>query len=151
VRRTFLLAASLVLVACDGSGDKRLSKEEYAKRADSICTRFNRQQPSLPSLQNVTVRQVEQLADKTVPLLDRTIRDLARLAPPKDEQALADRWLAALRRLRADAVKIRDRARANDLAGVAALVAPSQRDEQKAEQLAARLGTAVCSRPSTVP
>lgn len=146
MRRTFLLAASLLLVACGSGGDHRLSKEEYAKRADAICARFNRQQPSLPSLQNVTARQVARLADRTLPVLDRTITDLRRLAPPKDEQQLADRWLAALRRLRVDAVKIRDRARANDLGGVGALVGPSQRDERTAEQLAAQLGTTVCSK-----
>lgn len=148
MRRTFLLAASLLLVACGSGADHRLSKEEYAKRADAICARFNRQQPSLPSLQNVTARQVARLADRTLPLLDRTIADLARLAPPKDEQQLANRWLAALRRLRVDAVKIRDQARANDLGGVGALVGPSQRDERTAEQLAAQLGTTVCSKPS---
>jgi hypothetical protein len=147
VRRTFLLAASLLLVACGSGGDHRLSKEEYAKRADAICTRFNRQQPSLPSAQNVTARQVARLADRTLPLLDRTIADLRRLAPPKEEQQLADRWLAALRRLRVDAVRIRDRARANDLGGVGALVGPSQRDERSAELLAAQLGTSVCSKP----
>jgi len=148
VRRAFLLAGCVVLAGCGSGGSKRLSKAEYAKRADAVCARFNRQQPSLPSLQNVTVRQVERLANQTLPLLDRTITDLRRLAPPKDEQMLADRWLGALRRLRVDAAEIRDRARANDLAGVAALVGPSQRDERTAEQLAARLGTAVCSKPS---
>jgi hypothetical protein len=143
-----LLAACAVLAGCGSSGDKRLSKDEYARRADAICTRFNRQQPSLPSLQKVTVKQVEQLASQTVPLVDRTIADLRKLAPPKDEQALADRWIESLRRLRVDAAKIRDRARANDLAGVAALVGPSQQDERTAEHLAAQLGTAVCSKPS---
>jgi len=148
VRRTFLLAASLLLVACGSGGDHRLSREEYAKRADAICTRFNRLQPSLPSFQNVTVKQVERLADRTLPLLDRTIADVDRLEPPKDEQELADRWLATLRRLRVDAMRIRDRARANDLAGVGALVTPSERDERTAERLAGQLGTSVCSKPS---
>ncbi len=148
MRHAFLLAACLVLAACAGGGSKRLSRADYAKRADAICARFNRQQPSLPSLQNVTTRQVARLADRTLPLLDRTIADLRRLAPPKDEQELVDRWLASLRRLRADAVRIRNRARANDLGGVAALVGPSQRDERDAEHLAARLGTSVCSKPS---
>lgn len=137
-----------MLAACGSGGSKRLSREDYAKQADAICTRFNRQQPSLPSLQNVTTKQVARLADRTLPLLDRTIADLRRLAPPKDEQGVADRWLASLRRLRADAERIRDRARANDLAGVAALIGPSQRDERNAEHLAARLGTTVCSKPS---
>ena len=113
-----------------------------------ICARFNRQQPSLPNLQNVTAREVARLAERTLPVLDRTIADLERLAPPRDEQALADRWLASLRRLRADAAKIRDRAQANDLGGIAALVAPSQSDERASERLAGQLGTAVCSKPS---
>jgi hypothetical protein len=143
-----LLAACAVLAGCGSSGDKRLSKGEYARRADAICTRFNRQQPSLGNPQSVTVKQVEQLASQTIPLLDRTIADLRRLAPPKDEQQLADRWIASLRRLRVDAAKIRDRAKANDLAGVGALVGPSQRDERASEQLAARLGTRICSKPS---
>jgi len=143
-----LVAACALLAACGSSGEKRLSKDEYARRADAICTQFNRRQPSAPNLQNVTVKQVERLAAQTIPLLDRTIADLRRLAPPKDEQTLADRWIASLRRLRVDAANIRDRAHANDLAGVGALVGPSQQDEHSAEQLAARLGTKVCSRPS---
>jgi hypothetical protein len=143
-----LLAGCAVLAACGSSGQKRLSKDEYARRADAICTRFNRQQPSAPNLQNVTVKQVERLASQTIPLLDRTIADLRKLAPPKDEQDLADRWIASLRRLRVDAAKIRDRAHANDLAGVGALVAPSQQDERTADQLAAQLGTKVCSKPT---
>ena len=143
-----LLAACAVLAGCGSSGEKRLSKDEYARRADAICTRFNHQQPSLPNLQNVTVKQVERLASQTIPILTRTIADLRRLPPPKDEEQLADRWIGSLRRLRVDATQIRDRAKANDLAGVAALVGPSQRDERLAEQLAARLGTSVCSKPS---
>jgi hypothetical protein len=148
VRRVLLLATCAVLAGCGSSGEKRLSKEEYAHRADAICARFNRQQPSLPNLQNVTVKQVEQLASQTIPLLDRTIADLKRLRPPKDEEAKALLWLASLQDLRADAVKIRDRAHANDLAGVAALVGPSNRDERTSERLAAALGTSVCSKPS---
>jgi len=143
-----LLAACACLTACGSSGEKRLSKDEYARRADAICLRFNRQQPSAPNLQNVTVKQVERLASQTIPLLDRTIADLRRLRPPKDEQALADRWIASLRRLRTDAAKIRDRAHANDLAGVGALVAPSQQDERTSDQLAGQLGTKVCDKPS---
>jgi hypothetical protein len=142
-----LLAACAVLAACGSSGEKRLSKDAYARRADAICASFNREQPPAPNLRHVTVAQVERLASRTIPLLDRTIADLRRLVPPKDEQELADRWIASLRRLRSDAAKIRDRAHANDLAGVGALVAPSQQDERTGDQLAAQLGTKVCSKP----
>ena len=63
----------------------------------------------------MTVKQVERLAAQTIPLLDRTIANLRGLAPPKEEQNLADRWIASLRGLRVDAAKIKwDRAVAED-------------------------------------
>jgi len=146
VRRALLLSACLALASC-GSGGQRLSKKEYAKRADAVCARYKREQPTLANPANVTVKQVADLGSRTLPLLDRTIAQLRKLEPPKDEQRLADQWLSALDRSRQDAARIRDRARANDLKGVTALVAPANRDDRAASDLAAQLGMSVCSRP----
>src|SRR5207244_3105013 len=69
---------------------------------------------SMPALAKV--------ADRSLPLLDRAIRDLRALRPPKDEEATVRSWLRQLSLLRGDVVRIRDRARANDARGVRAVV-----------------------------
>ena len=148
MRRGLLLVVCFVVAACGSSGEKRLSKEDYAKQADAICTRYNHEAPSGLGAGKVTTKKVADLADRTLPVLGRTIAQLRRLRPPKDEQELADRWLSALDRLRRDAVEIRDAARANDLGGVAAAVAPSQRDMRTFYSLGTQLGMTVCNKPS---
>ena len=144
MRNAFLLDACLFVVAC-GSGSKGLSKEEYAKRADVICTRFSRETKALGGATNL--KQLARLASSTLPVLDQAIADLRKLQPPKEEEQLASRWLATLDQLRGDVVNIRDRARANDLAGVGALVPAARRHDTESNQLAAQLGTQICKKP----
>jgi hypothetical protein len=144
VRSAFLLAVCLVLAAC-GSGSKGLSKEEYAKRADTICARFSQETRALGGASNL--KELARLANKTLPVLDKAIADLRKLEPPKEEQQLAARWLASLDALRTDVVRIRDRARANDLGGVGALVPAATKHDRQSNLLAGQLGTQVCKRP----
>jgi hypothetical protein len=145
VRRALLVGACLFLAAC-GSGAKGLSKEEYAKRADAVCTRFTHQTAALGGASSL--KELAALASKTLPVLDRAIADLRKLDPPQDEQALEHRWLTTLDHLRNDVLRIRDRARANDLAGVGAVVPAATRDDRESNRLAAQLGTRVCRKPS---
>ncbi len=80
-----------------------------------------------------------------MPVFDKTVADLRVLRPPADEQALVTRWLAKLSRLRADIVVLRERAAANDLAGVHRVVARAGRVNDESNRLASRLGMHVCS------
>jgi hypothetical protein len=138
-----VLLCAILLTAC-GGGSKRLSREEYARRADATCRHFNERTKDLGSPSDV--KGLVKLADQTLPLLERAIADLRRLQPPEDEEALAGRWLASLKRLRDDVMQIRDRAHANDLGGVAGLVPAATRDNEEAKRLAARLGMRVCTK-----
>src|SRR5919198_2311130 len=110
------LTALCILLAlatgCGSGGEKRLSKEEYARRADAVCRRYNAATRSLGLPQSMP--GLAKVADRSLPHLDRAIRDLRALRPPEDEESTARSWLRQLSLLRGDVVRIRDRARAND-------------------------------------
>ena len=134
---------AVALVACGGGGH-RLSMEEYARRADAVCASYKQQVAKLGK-PGSSLQRLAEFADRNLPILDRALARLKKLQPPKDEEALATRWRSSLDTLRGDAVKFRDRARANDLGGVAALLAPARSDNDVAHRLAAQLGMHVCT------
>jgi hypothetical protein len=146
VRRAVTALAVLVALApgC-GSNDHRLSKEEYAQRADAVCRRYNAATSELGSPQSMPA--LAKVAARSLPHLDRAIRDLRALRPPKDEATTARTWLRQLTLLRGDVVRIRDRARANDAKGVQAVVPAATRRNQRFSRLATQLGMSVCNQP----
>ena len=146
--RRSLLALPLVLAlaaGCGSSGEKRLSREEYATRADAVCRTYNSGTRGLGT--PTSMRALARVAGWSLPFLDRALRDLRRLRPPKDEEAVTRRWLRQLSLLRGDVVRIRDRARANDANGVRAVVPAATTRNESFSRLAAELGMTVCSRP----
>lgn len=144
MRRVLALVVVLALAACGGGGGNRLSKNEYAARANAICARFNRQVGGFGGAADL--KALARLSERTLPALDAATRKLRALRPPKDEEARANEWLALLERLHGDVVRIRDRARANDLRGVQRVVPGATRDNQRADVLADRLGATTCAK-----
>jgi hypothetical protein len=147
VRRAVTALALLAVLApgCGSGGEKRLSREGYAQRADAVCRRYNAATRGLGSPQSMPA--LAKVAARSLPHLDRAIRDLDALRPPKDEEITARAWLRQLRLLRGDVVRIRDRARANDAKGVQAVVPAATRRNQGFSQLASQLGMSVCNQP----
>jgi uncharacterized coiled-coil DUF342 family protein len=143
-RAPILLLAIAVAAGCGGGGGggERLTREEYAKKADSICGKFNQQTKDL-KVSNMS--ELVAAVDKTTPVLDKALRQLRALKPPENEQATADRWLAQIEKLKSDLKDIRDKASANDLAGVQTSATRAQQDNSKGNQLATQLGMTVCS------
>ena len=141
------LTALCVLLAfaagCGSGGEKRLSKEEYANRADAACRRYNEGTRPLGTPQSMPA--LAKVADRSLPLLDRAIRDLRALRPPRDEETTVRSWLRQLSLLRGDVVRIRDRARANDARGVRAVVPAATQRNARFSQLATQLGMSVCN------
>jgi hypothetical protein len=138
-----LLLVPALVGGCGSSGEKRLSKPEFAQRADAVCRRTNRL--TQPTTTPTTMPGLARLAERSLPPLDRALRELRALRPPEDEEATVQAWLEQLRVLRADAVRIRDRARANDAKGVQTVALVAQRVNDRFHELATRLGMHVCS------
>jgi hypothetical protein len=142
-RLAALLACAGTLAGC-GSGSKGLTRLEYAQRSDAICARYNQQTAHLQG-RGTGVEHLASVAEQTLASFDRATARLRALPPPQEVSALAGRWLASLARLRAAVVRIRDAARANDLAAVRTVATQAQRDNDASNRLAQRLGMTACS------
>jgi hypothetical protein len=145
--RCALLALAFVAVSaagCGSGGEKRLSRDEYAQRADAICRRTNRL--TKPPAAVTSMPALARFADRTLRPLDRALADLRALRPPEDEQATAKAWLRQLALLRADAVRIRNLARENDAGGVRKVALAATARDDRFKQLATQLGMTVCNR-----
>jgi hypothetical protein len=138
-----VLACAVALAGC-GSGSKGLSRLEYAQRTDAICARYNQQTAHLRA-RGSSVQHLTSVAERTLVLFDRAAARLRAVPRPSDASTLAQRWLASLDRLHADIVKIRDAARANDLAAVRRVATAAQRHNDESNRLAQQLGMQACS------
>jgi hypothetical protein len=145
VRRGSLLALviAVALVGCGGDGD-RLSREEYAEKADSICRKY--QERAQVGVRAATeVKAFAAAAERTLAAFDDATRELRKLKPPENEEQLVEQWFAQLEVLRMHVEKMRDRANAGDLQGVHELAPLGLEHNRRANQLAERLGMRVCS------
>jgi Skp family chaperone for outer membrane proteins len=147
VRRAFFLVLSVFLLAgCGGGGgsSQRLSRDEYAAKADAICSKYNKLTNAVGSPKNLA--GLAKAFDKALPLLDNAISDLRKLKPPKSEQHTVDAWLAQSQVLKHDLQEMRDQARAKNLKGVQSAYAQASANQKQGNKLAAKLGTKVCSK-----
>jgi hypothetical protein len=143
VRQALFLVLALLLVAgCGGSGE-RLTKQEYASRADAICAKYNGEVKKLGNPKNLS--ELVKVADQTLPILDNAIKDLKKLNPPASEQAKADQWLSQVEKLKDDLAEIRDRAKDNNMQAVQAVVPKAEEHNRRSNALATELGMTVCN------
>jgi hypothetical protein len=143
-----LLLALLVLTlltACGGSGSgPRLTKEQFASRADTICGNYNQQLKTLANPSNL--KELAGVADQTIPILHNAIRDLDKLNPPASEQDTVDQWLDEVRKLEDDLKEIRDKAEDEDMQGVQDVVPTADEHNKRSNALATKLGMTVCNK-----
>jgi len=146
MRRALLLVllTILFLTACGGGGGKRLTKGEYASKADAICAKGNQQTSALRNPSNLS--ELADVADKTIPILDKAIGDLRKLRPPANEQDTVDQWLDEVEKLKDDLREIRDKAKDKDLQGIQTVAATAQEHNARSNELATQLGMKVCNR-----
>jgi hypothetical protein len=112
-----------------------------------MCKKYSKETNALGNPASISdLPALADLADKTLPILDRAARELAALEPPPDKRAAVRQWLAQFDKLRADVREIRDKAKAGDRAGVTAIALQAQQDNAKANDLGTRIGFKVCNK-----
>jgi hypothetical protein len=138
-----VLSAVIAATGCGDSGGQRLSREEYASKADAICRQYGEEASALTN--PTTVAELVTVLDKQLPILEKALDGVHRLKPPESEQATVDQWLANEDKIKADLEELRDKAKANDLQGVRAVEKKVTRDNHRVNQLATTLGMTLCN------
>jgi hypothetical protein len=135
----------LLAAGCGGgSSGQRLTREQYASKADAICSKYKQKTDALS--RPATLSDLAGVADQVLPLLHDARGELRALRPPQREEATANAWLDEFDVIIDDVKKIRDEAKKNDSAAVQAAAAPALQHDQHANDLASQLGMTVCSK-----
>ena len=127
------------------SGGDRLSRSEFAAKADAICKKYNAKTKQIGN-NSKSLSDVAKAFDQALPLLDNALAELKTLKPPKSEQHDVDKWLAQSEVLKHDLQEMRDKAKAKDLKGVQEAFPRASANDRLGNRLAAKLGMKVCSK-----
>jgi hypothetical protein len=147
VRRAFPLLLAVVLAGGCGSDSpsgERLTREQYAAKADAICSKYTQKANALAK--PATLSDLADVSDQVIPLLHDARGELRDLRPPQHEEATANAWLDEFDVIVDDVEKIRDAAKKNDAAAVHAAATPALQHDRRANDLATQLGMTVCNR-----
>jgi hypothetical protein len=145
MRPAGLALAALVLVAAScGGGGGRLSKADYAKKADAICAKYNQKINALGTPKSLA--DIGPFADKALALERKGNQELRDLEPPKDEEKTAGRWTALNDSVAGAVADLSAAAKKNDRAAIQAALRRGQAANKQANVLAKQLGAKVCGR-----
>jgi hypothetical protein len=143
-RPAAVAALVLVLAAGCGGGGGRLSKADYAKQADAICSKYNRKVEALGT--PTSLGDIGPFADKAVALTRKGNDELRDLKPPKSEEQTAKEWLAQNELVAKAVDDLSAAAKKSDKAGIQAALRRGQSANKTANALAHDLGLRVCAR-----
>ena len=138
MRRASLAIAAAVLAGC-GSGGPHLPKDVYQRRADTICRRYQAEIAKLG--QPTKLAEIGPFIQKALPVLDRTVHDLGRLAAPEGLDSQFGKFMDAARatvaraRARRDAASNADGAEVQRILREAAKASSQRAALAKAAQL----------------
>ncbi|HWJ31531.1 MAG TPA: hypothetical protein VNR59_04250 [Gaiellaceae bacterium] len=145
MRRASVLLLTIALVAgCGGGSSERLTRDQYAARADAVCSKYKQKTDALERPSDMA--GLAHIADQTLSILHDARGDLHKLRPPANEQGTADAWLDQFDLLIKDIEQLRDKAKANDIPAVQAIAKTSLEHNAHANELGVQLGMTVCSK-----
>jgi hypothetical protein len=142
MRWLVIVLAVVLLAACSG-GSGRLSREEYSKQADAICTKYNAKLKALA--RPTSINALPAYVDQALPLARKGDDELRALKPPKDEEQTAKEWLDQNDSVVGSMERLRDAATKGDRTGIQTALNEATSANRTANGLARRLGLTVCA------
>jgi hypothetical protein len=139
-----MLTIALVAGCGGGTSGERLTRDQYAEKADAVCSKYKQKTDALE--RPADLAGLARIADQTVSILRDARGEFHKLRPPANEQATADAWLDQFDLLIQDVEQIRDKAKAKDIGAVQKIAQTSLQHNQRANELGVKLGMTVCSK-----
>jgi hypothetical protein len=143
-----VFVAVAVAVGCSGGGeetDGRLSQEEYAERADAICSEFEGRLNELGNPRSLA--DLARISGEALPVAREGISELKALRPPETLEARVARWLELNETNVRSLEQLRDAARAGDENRVQEIALDAEANEGRADRLAREIGLMACAAP----
>ncbi len=145
MRAAVALLPTLVVLASCGGGDSgdRLSKEELITQANAVCERFDERIAALGTPQSQ--EDIERLTSEAVTIFEEALGDIGELEPPEELEERYDEWVRLSNEQLDRVRRLRDAANEGDEQEVQRLLAETDPNEERADELAAVLGFTTCA------
>ena len=134
---------TLLVTACGGDGDVRLSEEEFQSQGNAICTKYQEQLDDLGTPSSLD--EIPELVDQALAILDKEVDEIGALNPPEELQSDFDKLLAATDRTKAAADDLSTAAKSGDQAAVQQALDEGNAATKEADDLASNLGLNECA------
>jgi hypothetical protein len=128
----------------NGSGDgDRLTKTEYAAKANAICADFKKELDALPAPQGF--EEAADYAEKAKPIFDEHLDQLKDLDPPEDLQDVHDKWIATGDKARERLDELEQAAEDKDAKKLAEIGREAAAEDKVSDAYARQLGATTCA------
>jgi hypothetical protein len=135
------VVGALTTAGCGSGG--RLSHDDFAKRADAVCSAFRAKTERIAHPR--TYEDIVRYVGQTRPLYEAARRRLAALRPPAKDAPVVRSWLAADKRISDALGDLGDAALRHDFPAVTAAAGRIQAEGVTSRYAAETLGLKVCS------
>jgi hypothetical protein len=142
-------AAALVAVlatvasACGGGGSERLSRDQFAKKADTVCRDVDERTRAVAVPDSI--EKIPDYVSKVLPIFDDGLSRLRELQPPSNLEDAVRRWLDSLSGGRDLVANLGEAADAGDIAEVQAVGVRATRSSNRTHAIARSLGLTDCA------
>lgn len=137
-----LVAGTAALAAAACGGDERLSKEEFQKQGNAICSKYDKQIEAIGT--PTSVEEVPAYVNKALPIVEREVGDMKELKPPEEDQEAFDRMIAAAENTLEAGRDLGEAAEKKDDAAIEKALNAGNTASDQADEQAQKLGLDEC-------